>query len=100
MENAKYPDARIFVIDFAGGKLNSLAEEESLKGVVSVGSGARVVEQQLLKNPFTGGWRLAIHVLMDDEKETGKRREPVELRAFLKHEEDVLTETWSYVYEP
>ena len=100
MENAKHPDARIFVIDFAGGQLNSLAEEESLEGVVSIGSGARVVEQQLLKNPFTGGWRLAIHVLMDDEKETGKRREPVELRAFLKHEEDVLTETWSYVYEP
>jgi len=100
MENAKYPDARIFVIDFAGGKLDSLSAEESVEGVVSAGSGGRIVEQQLMKNPFTSGWRLAVHVLLDEEKDSGKRREPVELRAFLKHEDDVLTETWSYVYEP
>jgi periplasmic glucans biosynthesis protein len=98
MENAKFPDARLFVIDFAGGKLGSLDADEPVEGVVSVGRGARVVEQQVVKNTFTGGWRLAIHVLMDEQK--AKRREPVELRAFLRHEKDVLTETWSYVYEP
>jgi glucans biosynthesis protein len=98
MENAKFPDARIFVVDFAGGQMDSLSEEKSVEGVVSVGRGARVVEQQLLKNPFTGGWRLAVHVLLDEKG--ANRSDPVELRAFLKHEEDVLTETWSYVYEP
>lgn len=96
MENAKHPEARIFVIDFAGGRLASLPPEAPIEGVVSAGRGGRIVEQQIMKNPFTGGWRLAIHVLLDEER--AKRREPVELRAFLRQGEDVLTETWSYVY--
>lgn len=97
MENAKFPDARIFVVDFAGGKLDSVPVEETVEGIVSVGRGAALAEQQLFKNPFTGGWRLAIQVLMDEK---GKPKDPVELRAFLRNGEDVLTETWSYVYEP
>lgn len=97
MENAKFPDARIFVVDFAGGKLESIPDEETAEGIVSVGPGAKLMEQQLFKNPFTGGWRLAIQVLMDEK---GKPKDPVELRAFLRYGKDVLTETWSYVYEP
>jgi glucans biosynthesis protein len=98
MENARYPDARLFVVDFAGGRLDDLHPEKPVEGVVSVGRGAKVVEQQVLRNHFTGGWRLAIHVLLDEK--AAKRMDPVELRAFLRLGEDVLTETWSYVYEP
>jgi len=41
----------------------------------------------------TGGWRLVFQV-----RPLGN--EPIELRAFLKRKDEVLTETWSASIEP
>ena len=82
--------AKRFVIDFEGGKLKQLAATAPVKPVVTVGQDAQIVQQGAYKNPVTGGWRLAFQV----KPPKGK---PLELRAFLKHEADTLTETWSYV---
>jgi glucans biosynthesis protein len=46
------------------------------------------------KNNFTGAWRVVFEVTPD-----GSGR-PVELRGFLKKGSFVLTETWSYLWNP
>jgi periplasmic glucans biosynthesis protein len=100
----KVEGARKFVIDFAGAPLDSLPPDAPVEGVVTVGSGGKSTEQQVYKNRFTGGWRLVFQILSDEaisaDKDRPKTRDPVELRAFIKLGDDVLTETWSYVYEP
>lgn len=96
--------ARLFVIDFAGTQLDSLAADKAVEAIVTVGSGAKFMEQQVYKNRFTGGWRLVFQILADEalsaDKDRPKTKDPVELRAFLKLGDNVLTETWSYAYEP
>jgi glucans biosynthesis protein len=98
----KVEGARKFIIDFAGGPLDSLPVDKPVEGVVTVGSGAKIAEQQVYKNRFTGGWRLVFQVLPDEAFSADKDRpkNPVELRAFLKLGDNVLTETWSYACEP
>jgi glucans biosynthesis protein len=90
-------NARRFLIDFEGKKLAGIEEDTVLEGVVSLagegGAEAELVEQQVVKNPVTDGWRLAFQVVPNG-------RAPVELRAFLRLGEETLTETWTYTLEP
>jgi glucans biosynthesis protein len=95
---------RKFVVDFAGSQLESLPADKPLQAVVNVGPNAELVEQQLSKNRVNGRWRLVFQIRMVGEKgepkTDRKTTDPVELRAFLKLGQDVLSETWSYVYQP
>ena len=54
---------------------------------------AEIIEQQVLKNPVTGGWRLVFQV-------RPRGGAPVDLRAFLRRGEQTLTETWVDTLEP
>lgn len=82
------------VIDFAGKRLSELSADTVLRGVVTIGSGTgeegELVSQQVMKNPVTGGWRLAFRVRT-------KTKGPIELRAYLARDGETLTETWTYV---
>ncbi len=96
---------RIFVIDFAGERLESLPADKALTAVISAEPRAKLIEQQLYKNSVTGGWRLVFQIGFDDPSSLEKvlpaiRRPVVELRAFLKQGDNALTETWSYAYQP
>ena len=51
------------------------------------------LEDQVVKNVVTGGWRLVFEI-----RPSGS--EPIELRAYLDQGGSALTETWSYVLEP
>jgi glucans biosynthesis protein len=85
-----------FVIDFAGGKLEGIPASEILRGVVTVLNGeeaAMILDQHVVKNEVTGGWRLSFQI-------RPKTREALELRAFLDRGGDTLTETWSYAMTP
>lgn len=85
-----------FVVDFAGKKLESLPADTVLRGVVTIASGedtAQLLDQQVVKNPVTGGWRLTFQF-------KPLRSDPVELRAFLDQGGTALTETWSDVVVP
>lgn len=85
-----------FVIDFSGKKLDAIAADQVVRGVVTVASGedsAELLEQHVIKNVVTGGWRLTFQI-------RPKKKEPIELRAFLDKGGDTLTETWSYVILP
>ena len=84
------------VIDFDGKKLESLPEDTVLRGVVTIASGddtAELLDQQVVKNPVTGGWRLTFQI-------RPLKGDPVELRAFLDQGGNSLTETWSDVVRP
>jgi glucans biosynthesis protein len=94
-----------FVVDFAGGKLESLQADKPLSAMVSVDPRAKLVEQQLYKNSVTKGWRLVFQIAIDDPGSFEKvlppgKKAPLELRAYLKQGESALTETWSNTYQP
>jgi len=85
-----------FVLDFAGKNLEAIPDDRVLRGVVTVVGGeaaGEVLDQQVVKNPVTGAWRLSFQV-------RPAKKEPLELRAFLDEGGVTLTETWSYVVMP
>lgn len=89
-------DAYRFVIDFAGKQLTAIPAAEVVRGVVTIVGGddaGELLGQHVVKNPFTGGWRLTFEV-------RPKKRDPLELRAFLDQGNTVLSETWSYALVP
>ena len=91
--NGDTDGSRRLVVDFEGGKLSNLAANASVKAVITVGEEGELVQQSTIKNPVTGGWRLALQVKLPKDK-------PLELRAFLQSDNDALTETWSYQLSP
>lgn len=85
-----------YVVDFARGGLEKIPADTVVHGAVTIASGedaAELLDQQVVKNPVTGHWRLVFQV-------RPKRSEPVELRAYLMLGDRVLTETWSAVLVP
>ena len=83
-----------FVIDFAGPALDALPEEAPVKAIVTTDSNARVLESLAYKNPATGAWRMTLRV------QRLNPAEPVELRAFLQHNSNTLSETWTNLITP
>ena len=88
------PGETQYVVDFAGGALSSLTDEDPVRAVVSATGAARVQETNAYRHPVTGGWRMTVRVQRTD------MAKPVELRAFLKLGSEVLSETWSYAISP
>lgn len=77
-----------FVIDLAGPVLAELPPDAPVTAHVTADNGT-VGPAVVHKNPFNNTWRLFFDV-------TRTGAEPVDLRAFLKHGNDVISETWSY----
>lgn len=91
-DRGTFEDAFRFVIDFEGGKLPQVKDDQIVQGVVSVAGGeerAELLDQRVVRNPVTGGLRLVFQVR--------PKEFPVELRAFLERNGEALTETWSNV---
>jgi periplasmic glucans biosynthesis protein len=95
-DNGDRPDTRRFVVDFDGKALRETPGDQILRGDVTIASGedtAELVDQHVLKNPVTGGWRLTLQI-------RPKSGAPIDLRAYLDKESETLTETWSYLLLP
>jgi glucans biosynthesis protein len=102
-DGGTHPEARRLVVDFEGEALRRLPADAVLEGLVTVipsgGSRAElpqpaaILEQQVIRNPVTGGWRLVLQLKPPDD-------DPVELRAFLRHGANAVSETWSYLLVP
>lgn len=88
------PELVRFWVDFTGTYLRNQKVVPEITADVSVGSGAKLVHQSLEKNPYNGSWRVAFAIKPDG---SGK---PVELRCFLQKPPHILTETWSYLWNP
>ena len=90
--NGDKEDWQRIIIDFEGEKLKSLSASAAVKAVIGVGQEGQLVQQNVVRNSVTGGWRLAFQI----KRARGK---PLELRAYLQNGRDVLTETWTYQLE-
>ncbi|MEO6361756.1 MAG: glucan biosynthesis protein G [Caldimonas sp.] len=89
---ARKPDGDInYVVDFDGPSLRSLSADTPLEPVVWADANAEVRERHLFKNPVSGAWRMNVRFKRIDAAR------PVELRAHLKQQQRILTETWSYI---
>jgi periplasmic glucans biosynthesis protein len=83
-----------FIVDFAGGPLaapGALPADARAEPVVTALANARVLHADAWPHPEAGpgGWRMAVRVQRVDPAR------PLELRAFLRHGERALTETWT-----
>ncbi|WP_442786638.1 glucan biosynthesis protein G [Hydrogenophaga sp. NFH-34] len=83
-----------FVLDFAGPALDALPPGAPVRAVVSANANGRVVETLAYPNPAQRGWRVTLRVERLDPSQ------PVELRAYLQHQNDTLSETWTHVILP
>ncbi|MBC8040894.1 MAG: glucan biosynthesis protein [Opitutaceae bacterium] len=88
------PELVRFWVDYTGGYLRNQKMVPEITADVSVGAGAKLVHQSLEKNPYNGSWRVAFAIKPDG---SGK---PVELRCFLQKPPHILSETWSYLWNP
>ncbi|MBZ8135036.1 glucan biosynthesis protein [Afifella sp. IM 167] len=84
-------DAHQFVVDFAGGELARFAAQDGVTPVVSASRGriGRAGAYPVVGRP--GLFRAAFEL-------HAAGREPVDLRLYLKHAEEALTETWIYQF--
>jgi periplasmic glucans biosynthesis protein len=87
-------DLERFVVDFGGAYLEKEGPDPNIEPVVTVGPGAALANATVQRNPFDGTWKVAFALKPD-----GSGR-PVELRCFLRKTPHVLTETWSYLWQP
>lgn len=87
-------DLERFVIDFDGPKLRGMEADSGIETAVTVGHGATLMNATAQKNPYDGTWRAAFAFRPDG---SGK---PVELRCYLRRSSRVLSETWSYLWQP
>jgi periplasmic glucans biosynthesis protein len=109
------PGERICVVDFKGPAIDKLPADTKLSAVVAPAdpSLAEVKDVVLYRNQGSGTWRLSFYVRPTggelpkpagpDEYPKLKPPQfkgPVELRAFLKNGDDVLSETWNYRLDP
>ena len=83
-----------FIVDFAGPAFDALPEGAAVQAISNTNSNGRVLESIAYKNPVNGAWRMSLRVLRLDPAQ------PVELRAFLKHDNNTLSETWTNLITP
>jgi glucans biosynthesis protein len=90
-------DLERFFIDFSVPRLAADAkqsEDAEVEAVVTIGDGGELTHSIVQRNPYNGTWRAAFALRPDG---SGK---PIELRCFLRQPDQVLTETWTYLWQP
>ncbi|AAZ97264.1 putative periplasmic glucans biosynthesis signal peptide protein [Thiobacillus denitrificans ATCC 25259] len=92
--DALAPNEHQYIVDFAGPSLDALAPDAAVKAVVSANANGQIVERNVYRNAANGTWRMSLRV------KQRRVAQPVELRAFLQHGKDTLSETWTYVIPP
>jgi glucans biosynthesis protein len=77
-----------YLVDFAGPELAAIPAGRVLEGVVELRppEAATLLDQQVAKNPVTGGWRLVFQLRVNDA---------VRVTAELRAAGEALTERWS-----
>ena len=83
-----------YIVDFEGPSLKALPAGAEVKAQLSTNSYGQITEANAYPNPATGGWRMTVRA------KQVRPGQPLELRGFLQHDNNVLTETWSLVLPP
>jgi glucans biosynthesis protein len=81
-----------FVIEFGGGAAAALENGKPPIPVVDYGAGAVPVARDLFRNEFDQTWRLVVEI--------AEPSRAVDLRAFLARDNEPITETWSFTWQP
>jgi periplasmic glucans biosynthesis protein len=85
---------RQFAIDFGGPKFDAFPENAPPQAVASCSTNATVTAQ-VFRNPFNNTWRVIVNL----EPKAGNKN-PVDIRCTLQKGEEVLGETWTYLWSP
>jgi len=86
------PASRKFVLDFKGGRFESLPWETPVEPVLTASRGE--IQHPAVRPVVDGDtWRCNFDLLVDG-------KDPVDLRLYLKDSQGALTETWLYQYTP
>jgi glucans biosynthesis protein len=88
------PNELQYVVDFAGPSLDGLPSDAAVDAVVTTGPNATLLERNAYRNEASGGWRMTLRL------KRLQPTQPVELRAFLQHGNNALTETWTTLIQP
>ena len=78
-------------VDFEGQTLARIPAAATVDVALSIDGNGEVLERHTVRNDVTGGRRLVVRLRRVD------RGKPVELRAHLKHGNDIVSETWNYI---
>ena len=79
------------ILDFDGPLLRKLPPDAKVEGVISNDPTVEIVRRHTYRNDATGGWRMALELRRVDSGKTA------ELRAYLRMDNNPVSETWSYV---
>lgn len=90
---------QLFWIDFAGADL-SQRKSDNLAPEITLGEGARLRHQTLIRHPGIDGWRVALQIEDAAVAVEGAERAPVELRVRLRDGYEPISETWVYTWLP
>ncbi|MDO9358742.1 MAG: glucan biosynthesis protein G [Polaromonas sp.] len=94
LDAATLQQAIPYVVDFAGPALDALKDDAPVRAVVSSDANGRVIESNAYRNPVNGQWRMTLRVQRIDPAK------PIELRAFLQHNNHTVSETWTTLVTP
>ena len=83
-----------FHVDYEGPALAKLPATAPVEPVVWVDGNGELLEHRASRNDVSGGWRFVARFRRLDAAK------PVELRAQLKHNNEIVAETWSYIVPP
>ena len=83
-----------YVLDFSGPALASLGPDAPVRAIASADGNGRMEQPLAWFNPATRSWRVVLRVRPVDPSR------PVELRAFLQHGNDIVSETWTNIVLP
>lgn len=83
-----------YVVDFDGPALKALSPDATVKAVVTSDANGKVLENLVYRNAATDQWRMTVRV------QRLKADRPVELRAFLQHDNHAVSETWTHIILP
>jgi glucans biosynthesis protein len=83
-----------FAIDFVGGELAALAKSTEVEPVVTVSRG-KIETPSARPLQSLGGFRAMFDIRPPDDS-----TQPIDIRLFLRHRREPLTETWIYQWSP
>ena len=86
---------RQIVIDFEGPRLVVIPENEPPEAVASCSENAAIVENQVFFNPIGRSWRVVLKLQPKPEN-----KDPVDIRCTLQKGDEVVSETWTYLWSP
>jgi len=88
------PGQTHFIIDYAAASLAAFGPGQAPQAEVEVPDTVKITEQQVIRNPVDGSWRLSLRLA------AAPGGAPVEIRARLLVAGEPVSETWSMPWEP